>query len=79
MGKRTLCLGAQAVFHIGRVSVSPDLVKVDLEISSSFERELDDTPSEAKEEAKKERGGSTKTITSCDNVERPRVVWGRGK
>ena len=33
----------------------------------------------ADEEARSHKGGSTKTATSCGNVELPHVVWGRGK
>ncbi|GGD07125.1 hypothetical protein GCM10011389_13370 [Pontibacillus salipaludis] len=33
-----------------------------------------------REEALKERRSSTKTVTTCDNVERPHIVWApRGK
>ncbi|GGD01769.1 hypothetical protein GCM10011389_06430 [Pontibacillus salipaludis] len=44
------------------------------------EKEVDETPQGGfPEEAVKDRGSSTKTVTSCDNVERPHIVWGRGK
>ncbi|GGD24049.1 hypothetical protein GCM10011389_34810 [Pontibacillus salipaludis] len=67
--------------YIARFRLLPNSVKVGLEIARLLrERELDEIPQRGfHEEAKKERGSSTKAVTSCDNVERPHVVWGRGK
>ncbi len=45
-------------------------------------RSLGETPQRAlanEEASQKETRSSTKSVTSCDNVERPHIVWGRGK